>query len=308
MAKVPLATNGFYLEAHPKLRPFDFSTDGIYLCGTAHSPQSLDEVIAQSQAAASHALVTISRDIVVNEPIIAVVDEDKCIGCGNCEPVCPYNAVKIEKRVPSEAHGVKGVSEIDPLLCKGCGSCVVECPEKAITMQYFRDEQLSEMIDSSLTPPPKPGQIRILAFLCNWCAYAGADTAGVSRFKYPTNLRVMRVMCSGRVDELHILEAFNKGFDGVLVAGCHPSDCHYISGNDNAKRRIERLKKLLEKAGFESDRLRLEWISAGEGKRFADTVKELTEAITAMGQSPLRKGPPESSKRKRVVRAKVTSK
>jgi len=145
------------------------------------------------------------------------------------------------------------------------------------------------MIDASLTPPPKPDEIRILGFLCNWCAYAGADMAGVSRFQYPANIRIIRVMCSGRVDGLHILKALNKGYDGVLVAGCHPNDCHYISGNDNAERRVQRLKRLLKEAGFEAERLRLEWVSAGEGKRFADVVREFTEEISKLGPNPLRK-------------------
>ena len=129
---------------------------------------------------------------------------------------------------------------------------------------------------------------KLVGFLCNWCSYAGADLAGVSRFQYPTNLRVIRVMCSGRVHPAHILEAFKDGADGVLVAGCHiPSDCHYISGNFKAQRRVAMVKKLMEQLGIEPERLRLEWISAAEGDKFAKTIREMTEDLKKLGPSPV---------------------
>jgi len=130
---------------------------------------------------------------------------------------------------------------------------------------------------------------RIIGFLCNWCAYAGADLAGVSRIQYPPNIRIVRVMCSGRVDPAFILEAFRNGADGVLVAGCHlPSDCHYISGNFKALRRITLLRKLLQDFGLEPERLRLEWISASEGDRFAAIVEDMVEQIKTLGPNPLK--------------------
>jgi len=131
---------------------------------------------------------------------------------------------------------------------------------------------------------------KIVGFLCNWCSYAGADLAGVSRIQYPPTLRIVRVMCSGRVDPIFILEAFRSGADGVLVAGCHPGDCHYLSGNYKAQRRILMLKKVLEQLGLEPERLRLEWVSASEGDRFATIVKDMTEEITKLGPSPLSVG------------------
>lgn len=132
---------------------------------------------------------------------------------------------------------------------------------------------------------------KIVGFLCNWCSYAGADLAGVSRIQYPPTLIIVRVMCSGRVDPVFILEAFRSGADGVLVAGCHlPSDCHYISGNFKAHRRVMMLKKLLPHFGIEPERLRIEWVSASEGDRFATVVKDMTEEIKKLGPSPLRAG------------------
>ena len=128
---------------------------------------------------------------------------------------------------------------------------------------------------------------KIIGFLCNWCSYAGADLAGVSRIQYPPNIRIIRVMCSGRIDPSFVLEAFKDGADGVLVAGCHlPSDCHYISGNFKAQRRISLLRKVLANFGIEPQRLRLEWISASEGDKFASVVKSMVEDLKKLGPNP----------------------
>lgn len=130
---------------------------------------------------------------------------------------------------------------------------------------------------------------KIVGFLCNWCSYAGADLAGVSRFQYPTNLRIIRVMCSGRVHTSHIMEAFKEGADGVLVAGCHPpNDCHYISGNLKAARRVAMLKKLMEQLGVDEKRLKLEWISAAEGEKFAKIITEFTKELKDIGPNPMK--------------------
>jgi F420-non-reducing hydrogenase iron-sulfur subunit len=130
-------------------------------------------------------------------------------------------------------------------------------------------------------------QPKIIAFACNWCSYAGADLAGVSRIQYPPTTRVIRVMCSGRVSPMFILEALRGGADGVLVTGCHLGDCHYISGNEKAVHNVELAHSLLGLLGIESQRLRLEWISAAEGGRFADIVREFTEQVRELGANPL---------------------
>ncbi len=127
----------------------------------------------------------------------------------------------------------------------------------------------------------------IIGFLCNWCSYAGADLAGTSRLKYPANIKTIRVMCSGRIDPVYVLEALKKGADGVLIAGCHPGDCHYQSGNYKANRRIKLLKKMVEELGIEPERIRFEYVSASEGKKFSDLVNEMTEEIRKLGPNPL---------------------
>ena len=128
----------------------------------------------------------------------------------------------------------------------------------------------------------------IIGFLCNWCSYAGADLAGTSRIKYPPNIKSIRVMCSGRVDTVFILEALRKGADGVLIAGCHPGDCHYQSGNYKTNRRIKLLQKLLKDMGVEPERVRFEYVSASEGQKFAQVVTDFVNELKKIGPSPIK--------------------
>ncbi len=129
---------------------------------------------------------------------------------------------------------------------------------------------------------------KILGFVCNWCTYAGADLAGTSRIQYPPNIRMVRLMCSGSVDPLYVLKSLLEGADGVLIGGCHPGDCHYTNGNYKARRRITVLKSILRQIGLEEERVVLRWISASEGKRFADTVTEMVERLKGIGPNPLK--------------------
>lgn len=129
----------------------------------------------------------------------------------------------------------------------------------------------------------EPFEPKIVAFLCTWCSYAGADLAGVSRLQYPPNIRVVRVPCSGRINPLFILAALQNGADGVLVSGCHPGDCHYLSGNLVARRKFAAIKDLLAYAGIEPRRVQFSWVSASEGGRFSDLVRQVSEAVKALG-------------------------
>jgi len=128
---------------------------------------------------------------------------------------------------------------------------------------------------------------KIVAFCCKWCSSAGADLAGTSRMKYPPNIRIIRVMCSGRIEPSYILRALELGADGVIVTGCHLGDCHYIAGNEQAKKRVEMTTELLGTMGIDPRRLRLEWISASEGARFASVMTDFVEEIKELGPSPL---------------------
>jgi F420-non-reducing hydrogenase iron-sulfur subunit len=134
---------------------------------------------------------------------------------------------------------------------------------------------------------------KIVAFCCNWCSYAGADLAGTSRIQYPPNVRIIRVMCSGRVDPAFVLKAFALGADGVIVAGCHPADCHYINGNDKTAIRGDFLDSFLDEAGIEPQRFKVEWIAGSEGRKFADTVKKMVLELEKLGPISMEAAPDE---------------
>ncbi len=129
---------------------------------------------------------------------------------------------------------------------------------------------------------------KIVAFCCNWCSYGGADTAGMGRFQQPASVRIIRVMCSGRIDPMHVLDAFLEGADAVLITGCHLGDCHYVNGNEKTEVRHEFLKEMVEQLGLEPERLQLNWISASEGEKFANFIRDVTAKITELGPSPLK--------------------
>ena len=161
----------------------------------------------------------------------------------------------------------------------GCGDCSAACPAGAITMSHYADDQITPMISEALKGDFVDERPRIVAFLCNWCSYAGADTCGVSRFQYPTNIRPIRVMCTGRIPKSFILQAFLEGADGVLIGGCHIGDCHYLEGNYDALQRYNEINEVLDQVGINPDRYRLEWISASEGKRFSAVITDFVGKI-----------------------------
>ncbi|MDD5747553.1 MAG: hydrogenase iron-sulfur subunit [Actinomycetota bacterium] len=308
--RVPIGQDKFFFEAHTKLRPVDFATDGIYVCGTAQGPKDVAESVAQAHAAASHAVNPMRQGIVRTEAITSRVDEDSCIGCGFCEWVCPFGAVKM---VINEQ--MRLVSSINPALCKGCGACAAGCPTLAIKTQHFTEDQTLAQIKAAFPEPTKPGkgfEPQILAFTCNWCSYAGADYAGVSRMQYPPNVRIIRLMCSARIDPLYVLEAFRHNADGVLMSGCHIGDCHYISANLMTEKRYNALKEYIEALGIEPERLELAWISASEGEKFASTIKNMVDAIKKLGpinksllryKAPERMRDPETCSKENAIKA-----
>ena len=290
MIKCARDQNGYFLEAHVKLRPVDFATDGIYLAGTCHGPKGIADSISQARGAAAHALIPLISGEVENEPLVSVVNPALCIACQECERVCNFGAIGVN--FDNEVL----VSESNPLLCKGCGDCAAACPAGAITMSHFADNQIYPMIDEAVKGEFVDERPRIVAFLCNWCSYAGADTCGVSRFQYPTNIRPIRVMCTGRIPKSFILRAFLEGADGVFVGGCHIGDCHYLEGNYDMLQRFNELNEILEKVGINPERYRLEWVSASEGKRFSQVVTEFVEKIKKLG--------PRTPKGDKIIKAK----
>lgn len=291
LLKVPLNEDNYFLEAHVKLRPSDFATEGIYLCGTARGNATLSESIAQANSAASRAATILSKDVLATEGVVSYVNEDKCIGCGRCAEICPYNAIELidySKQFGLYEDSVKKAHVIS-VVCKGCGTCFAECPNSAISMKHFGKDQIKPMVEEACEhiEEEEEWNPRIVAFLCNWCSYAGADLAGVSRYQYPPNVRIIRVMCSGGMSRSYILRAFSEGADGVMVSGCHIGDCHYISGNEKAYPRMEHLKTLLGKIGIDEERFRVHQVSASEGGQFAEIITNFTDHIKKLGVSSI---------------------
>ena len=267
MLGLQLTSDGFYLEAHPKLQPVDAATRGVFYAGCAESPKDIKESVTQASAAAVRAIGLMQKSEITAEAITSEVDPDLCKSCGICADVCPYNAITVDKKKKIPAH-------VASAACSGCGTCAAECPFGAITMHHFTDSQIVGQIDAMLE---EKHEEKILTFACNWCSYAGADYAGVSRLQYPPNARMIRTMCSGRVDESFIWHGFKKGAPVILVSGCHIGDCHYIDANHWTEKRVEKVRKKMEKQGIRPERLQLEWISAAEGVRFADIMTKMED-------------------------------
>jgi heterodisulfide reductase subunit A len=257
--------DGFVLEAHPKLRPVDAPTPGLFFAGCLESPKDVKDSVTQAGAAAARSAILLNAGYVKSEAIKAMADLSKCSSCGVCGRVCPYGAITVDVKAKTGATVVAAA-------CAGCGTCAAECRFDAITMQHFTDAQILAQVEAGLEEEPEK---RILAFLCNWCSYAGGDLAGTSRLNYPANTRFVRTMCSGRVDESFILRAFEKGAAVVLLSGCHLSDCHYIDANQWTMRRADRLWDKLENLGIRPERLQLEWISSAEGGKFSKVMHDL---------------------------------
>jgi heterodisulfide reductase subunit A len=278
LLRLSKTSDGFFMEAHPKLKPVDTPTGGVFLAGCAESPKDIKDSVTQASAAAARASILMAKGKVTVEALTPRMLPEKCMGCGMCARVCPYNAITVDNE--------KKLAKVAEAACAGCGTCGAECQFGAIEMRHFTDEQIYAQIDAATE---EDADKKIIAFCCNWCSYAGADFAGVSRMQYPPSVRIIRTMCSGRVSPKFVERAFARGAAAVLVAGCHLNDCHYINANYQTKKRIERLWKKMERLGLDKNRLQLAWISAAEGEKFASKIKEMHRIVEGASQEEIEK-------------------
>jgi len=265
--KVSTAADDFFQEAHVKLGPLEFPTDGISLCGCAKAPMPFKESCEEGLGAAMRVSIPMRRGYVEADGIVAEIDLDGCSRCGLCWKRCPYHAIQVDaEKTPT----------VIKALCKGCGLCAADCPTACIQIVHYTDRQIAAQITAALRREPRR---KIVGFVCHWCALGGVDMAGVSRLQYPSSVRLIRVMCSARVSLNMIERAFALGAAGVLVAGCEFPTCHYIAGNYAAEKRIRRARRRLARKGFEPERLWNVWCSAADGPKFADTMRRMTAAL-----------------------------
>jgi len=273
---VSLDATGFYMESHPKLKPIDLPTDGIFATGATQGLKDIPYSVCQGHGAASRAARVLSHDEWEIDPIVAVVDTDLCIGCGICVKRCSYGAIHLEDVEGRE----KPIAVVNEAQCHGCGTCIADCPKDALQQMHFTDAQIMAQVREATL---EDAENKIVGIICNWCTYGGADLAGVSRLEQPTNARMIKVMCSGRVDEDFIYEAFRRGAGIVFVGGCHIGTCHYIGGNVHAEKRIDKVRNQLVKQGMSPERLERRWISAAEGQLYAETMHELAKRLKDIG-------------------------
>jgi heterodisulfide reductase subunit A len=278
LLRLSKTSDGFFMEAHPKLKPVDTPTGGVFLAGCAESPKDIKDSVTQASAAAARASILMAKGKVTVEALTPRMLPEKCMGCGMCARVCPYNAITVDNE--------KKLAKVVEAACAGCGTCGAECQFDAIEMRHFTNEQIYAQIDAATE---EDADKKIIAFCCNWCSYAGADFAGVSRMQYPPSVRIIRTMCSGRVSPKFVERAFARGAAAVLVAGCHLNDCHYINANYQTKKRVEKLWKKMERLGLDKNRLQLAWISAAEGEKFASKIKEMQRIVEGATQEEIEK-------------------
>jgi heterodisulfide reductase subunit A len=268
LLKVSASPDRFFQEAHIKLRPLDFANDGIYLCGCARNPKDIRTTIEESLGAAMRAGIPMKKGYIEAEGIVADINKELCNACGLCAKTCAFGAIEyFDKTQPPN---------VIKALCKGCGTCAAECPTDAINIIHYTNEQILAQVDAALAENPDK---KIIAFCCHWCALGAVDLAGVSRFEYPENIQIIRVLCSGRVDSKFIEKALELKAAGVLVAGCEFPTCHYINGNDKCKDRVERLKKKLDKKKIDTSKIWDVWLSAADGAKFVSTAKNMVKEL-----------------------------
>ncbi len=261
----------FFQSAHPKMRPVETHTKGVFIAGCTTGAKEIQVSIEQGSAAAAKAESLLHKGEIEIEPMSAYVLPELCDACRICESVCRFGCIRVTGK---KAH-------VDEVECMGCGACSAACPSGALQLRNYTDDQILAQIEEATREINE--YPLVIGFLCHWCSYAAADLAGSLRLQYPTNLRNIRVLCTGRIAPSFVLEALRRGADGVLVAGCRLGECHYTIGNTCAQKRMSVLGKLLVDLGFDERRLRVEWIAASEGKKFAGIVRDFVKQLEEIG-------------------------
>jgi heterodisulfide reductase subunit A len=279
-----LDEDGFFKEYNAKLRPTETKLRGIYICGGATFPKDAPTTSLHAHSAAIKAAKFLTTGKIVKDQRTAVVNEEYCGDCEFCSVTCPYGAISLEPT--NEGHFVARVSD---LLCEGCGVCVGTCPLNAIELKHSRPNQMLAQMKAlmSVNGTSKP---LVLAICCSECGHTAVDSSGMAMMRYPANVRVMKVPCTGILQVHQFLEAFKAGAQGVMVVGCKSDGCHYEVGSQKAEKKVELARMLLKEYGIEPERLEMFNMVFIEGNKFAEAAQTMTERLEKLGPLQLMGG------------------
>ena len=273
-----LEEDGFFKEYNSKLRPTETKLRGVYLSGGATFPKDAPTTSLHAHSAAMKAAKFLNTGKILKDQRTAIINDEYCGDCEFCPVICPYNAISLE--AIDEEHSVAKVSD---LLCEGCGICVGTCPLNAIELRHSRPTQMQAQMKAlmSLNGTSKP---LVLAICCSECGHTAVDSSGMAMMQYPSNVRIMKVPCTGILQTSQILEAFKLGAQGVMVVGCKSDGCHYEVGSQRAQKMIEAAKLLLKEYGIEPERLGMFNMVFIEGDQFAKAARMMTKKVENLGK------------------------
>ncbi len=267
---------GFPIENQPRLfRPTESLVNRVYVVGASSGPKVVQQAAEQGSAAAMRALPSLLAARAEPLRYASRVNPERCTRCRTCETVCPHGAIRMTE---------EGAAS-DPAFCQACGFCAAACPVHAAELTNFTDRQILAQAGAAFSNLP-PGQPRILALLCYWCAYSAADFAGIERNAAPTNYRAVRIRCSSSVNTAHWMQMFRMGVDGILVGGCPERSCHHLWGNFLADKRIDLARALMEQLGLNPARLRFEYIGAPMQAKLVEVLQAMDAKLRQLGPNP----------------------
>jgi heterodisulfide reductase subunit A len=277
MFGVEVDRHGYPVENQPRLfRPTESLVNRVFVVGASAGPKVVQQASEQGSAAAMRALPSLLAGFVEPPRYASRVNPDRCIKCRTCETICPHGAIRM-----TEEGAVS-----DPAFCQSCGFCAAACPVHAAELTNFTDEQILAQARVAFSNLP-PGEPRILALLCYWCAYSAADFAGIERSDAPVNYRAVRIRCSSSVNTALLMQMFKVGVDGIVVGGCPERSCHHLYGNFVADKRIDLARAVMGQLGLDSSRLRFEYIGAPMQAKLIDTIRQMDLKLRELGPNPV---------------------
>jgi heterodisulfide reductase subunit A len=273
---VQVDRHGYPIESQSRLfRPTESLVNRVYVVGASSGSKVVQQAAEQGSAAAMRALPTLLKGRVEPPRYASRVNPDRCVKCRTCETICPHGAIRM-----TEEGAVS-----DPAFCQACGFCAAACPLHAAELVNFTDQQILDQAAVAFDEL-EPGEPRILALLCYWCAYSAADFAGLERVEAPPNYRTIRVRCSSSVNTALLMQMFKLGVDGILVAGCPENSCHHLWGNFVSDKRIDLARALMGQLGMNQGRLRFEYIGAPMQAKLMDTLRKMDATLRQLGPNP----------------------